>query len=250
VSPRQADPKLRTRLIESAARLLTEEGPLALSTRRLARAVGASTMAVYTHFGGMDDLVRAIVHEGFERLNDLLRTVDRTEDPVSDVMVLGNAYRDNALEHRHQYITMFGGSSLAGFSLSDEDRQYGRYTLAALVDGVTRCMQEGRFTPGDPGLVAHHMWIALHGLVTLELGGYLVEPYAADACFEAQVLGLMAGAGDDRERAGRSMELARARIGAGRAAAGAVRLALSLVPSEYAAAPAPQRQAGRSLTAS
>jgi AcrR family transcriptional regulator len=208
MSPRQADPELRARLIEAAARILTEEGPHTLSTRRLASAVGASTMAVYTHFGGMDDLVRAVVHEGFERLNRLLTAVGATADPVADVVALGGAYRANALKHRHLYTVMFGGSNLGGFSLTDEDRLYGRFTLEVLVGAVDRCMKAGRFDPGDAELVAHQMWIALHGLVTLELGGYLVEPYAAQTCFDAQVRGLIIGAGDDDESAARSMRSA------------------------------------------
>src|ERR1700733_13667670 len=115
VSPRQADPELKANLIETAARLLAEEGPKALSTRRLAATVGSSTMAVYTHFGGMDDLVHAMVLEGFERLNLRMNEVARTDDAVSDVAALGAAYRANAQEHRHLYSVMFGGASLGGF---------------------------------------------------------------------------------------------------------------------------------------
>jgi AcrR family transcriptional regulator len=211
VSPRQADPELGANLIEAAARLLAEEGPLALSTRRLAAAVGTSTMAVYTHFGGMDDLVRAMVHEGFERLKARMASVDATVDPVADVAALGSAYRANALDHRALYAVMFGGSSLGGFSLTDEDRQYGRFTLEILVEAVLRCMTAGRFRDGDAQLVAHQMWIALHGLVTLELGGYLIEPYDADTCFEAQVCGLIVGAGDSIDTAMKSMEMSRKR---------------------------------------
>jgi hypothetical protein len=112
------------------------------------------------------------------------------------VVTLGCAYRGNALDNPYFYAVMFGGSSLDGFSLTDEDRQQGRYTLEILVSAVTRCMTAGRFQSADPQLVAHQMWIALHGLVTLELGRYLVDPYDAEACFEAQVSGLLLGAGD------------------------------------------------------
>lgn len=212
VSPRQADPELRANLIEAAAHLLAEEGPKALSTRRLAAVVGTSTMAVYTHFGGMDDLVRAMVHEGFRRLNLRMSDVEDTEDPVADVAALGAAYRANALEHRHLYSVMFGGSSLGGFALTDDDRQHGRYTLEILVGAVKRCMAARRFRAGDAELVANQMWIALHGLVTLELGGYLVAPYDPDVCFDAQVSGMLVGAGDDVDLATASVEAVRKRV--------------------------------------
>ncbi|MFH9470448.1 TetR/AcrR family transcriptional regulator [Streptomyces clavifer] len=205
MSPRPVDPNLRPQLIDAAAKLLGEEGPAALSTRKLAAMVGTSTTAVYTYFGGMDDLVRAMVHEGFRLLGDRMRAVEESDDPVADVLALGWAYRDNAREHWHLYNVMFGGSGLSGFSLTDADRQHGRYTLDILVGAVKRCAATGRFRPFDPELVAHQLWIALHGLVTLDLGGYLVEPNTADVCFEAQVSGMILGAGDDPQRAQESL---------------------------------------------
>ena len=216
MSPRRADPALRRALIETAAGLLAEEGPLALSTRRLATEVGTSTTAVYTHFGGMDDLVRAVAHEGFARLNVRMRAVGESADPVADVAALGLAYRRNAQDNPALYTVMFGGAGLGGFSMTDEDRQYGRFTLEILVGAVARCVAAGRFHAEDPQVIAHQMWIALHGLVSLELGGYLVPPYDADSCFAAQVSGLILGAGDDPAAARRSIARERGRVDAAR----------------------------------
>jgi AcrR family transcriptional regulator len=206
MSPRRRDPKHRAGLVEIGARLLAQEGPQALSTRRLAAEAGTSTMAVYTYFGGMSELVRSMVHEGYARLNKYLGSVAKTDDPVGDLASLGRAYRKNAQANPHLYAVMLGGSSLGGFSLTEEDRQHGRYTLAAVVAAVERCMQAGRFHESDAVLVAHQMWSAMHGLVTLELGGYLIEPYTADLCYEAQLVGLMVGAGDTLEAATGSVE--------------------------------------------
>jgi hypothetical protein len=130
---------------------------------------------------------------------------------VADVITLGHAYRDNALEYPNLYAVMFGGSALGGFALTDEDRQHGRYTLAVLVETVARAMAAGRYRSDDPQLVAQQMWIALHGLVTLDLGGYLVPPYDAEVCFEAQLRAMMLGAGDDIAATDQSMAKARKR---------------------------------------
>lgn len=214
VSPRRADPNIRPTLIEVAARLLAEEGPDALSTRRIATAAGTSTMAVYTHFSGMSGLVRAMVYEGFARLAQHLARVEETSDPVADMALIGRAYRHNAQQNAHLYAAMFGGSSLAGFSLTEEDRQHGRYNLAGVVQCAGRCIESGRFRPADAAMVAHQMWLATHGLVNLELGDYLIEPWTADACFEAQLVGLMVGAGDTLEAATSSVELSAKRFAA------------------------------------
>ena len=56
-----------------------------------------STMAVYTHFGGMPALVKEIVAEGFTRLDAHQAAVPHTDDPVADLHDLAMAYRENAL---------------------------------------------------------------------------------------------------------------------------------------------------------
>jgi AcrR family transcriptional regulator len=205
MSPRRLDPRTRTAIIDIAARLLAEEGPQALTTRRIAAEAEASTMVVYTHFGSMSELVREMVHEGFARLQRYLTHVRQTDDPVADMALLGRGYRHNALANSHLYAVMFGGSAPGGFSLTEDDRQHGRYTLSNVVDCAKRCFAAGRFRGGDAELVAHQMWSATHGLITLELGDYLIAPYDADRCFEALLVGLMVGAGDGHEAASRSV---------------------------------------------
>jgi AcrR family transcriptional regulator len=196
MSPRRRDPSARSELIEIAARLLAEEGPESMSTRRITKEAGTSTMAVYTHFGSMSGLVREIVHEGFGRLAAAFERIEWTADPVLDLAVVGRMYRHTANTNANVYEVMFGGRSLAGFELSEEDRQYGRFNLVRVVECAARCIEAGRFRDEDPLLVAHHMWLAMHGTVTLELGGYLIDPCDAERCFDSQIVTLMVGAGD------------------------------------------------------
>jgi AcrR family transcriptional regulator len=211
VSPRKLDPETRATLVDIAARLLAEHGAEALSTRKIAAEAGTSTMAVYTHFGSMSGLVREMVHEGFARLERQFSMVRRTDDPVADMAVLGYAYRQNAKANSHLYAVMFGGQSLAGFSLTEDDRQYGRYTLLTVVDCATRCIEAGRFRDGDPLLIAHEMWIATHGLVNLELGGYLIDPVDADRCYDTILHSLLVGVGDDTRSVAASMAASKQR---------------------------------------
>lgn len=206
-------------LIQIAARLLAEEGPEAMSTRKIATEAGTSTMAVYTHFGSMSGLVREIVHEGFGRLARHFDRIAWTDDPVADMALFGRAYRFTAVSGANLYSVMFGGRSLAGFELSESDRQYGRYTMARVVECAARCIEAGRFSATDEVVAAHHMWLAMHGLVTLELGEYLIDPCDADRCFETQLVTLMVGEGDSvaaaTESVRRSAERFEAEIVAG-----------------------------------
>lgn len=201
-------------MLTIAARLLAEEGPESMSTRRIATEAGSSTMAVYTHFGSMSGLVREIVHEGFARLAGNFDRIAWSDDPVADLALFGRAYRHTAATNANLFSVMFGGRSLAGFELSEQDRQHGRYNLVRVVEGAARCIAAERFRPAEPELVAHHMWLAMHGLATLEIGDYLVEPWDADRCFETQLVTLMVGAGDTEAAATESVRRSAERFSA------------------------------------
>ncbi|MDF1604282.1 TetR/AcrR family transcriptional regulator [Nocardioides sp. YIM 152315] len=167
-----AEPDVRQRLIEAAADVLGEEGPGALSARRLARDVGTSTMAVYTHFGGMPGLVRAVVAEGFRRLYDRVAAAGLTDDPVVDLAAAAAAYRAHALADPHLYSVMFGSASLGEYRLHDEELEVGLAAFDQLVALVERAMVAGALRQADPAPVAAQLWTALHGYVVLEIADF------------------------------------------------------------------------------
>ncbi len=164
--------ELTQRLVDEAARLLVEHGPAGLSLRRLASAVGVSTMPVYTLFGDKDGLLRAMHREGFRRLGEELRSVPRTGDPLADLTQLGLAYRRAALASPQLYGLMFGPLA-PDFSPDDEGRAAADATYRPLVEAVARCQQEGVLAGSDPERVALHLWSVTHGMVSLELNGQL-----------------------------------------------------------------------------
>ncbi len=206
MSPRRADPSVAVAISEAAARLLAEEGPSALTTRRLAAEVGASTTAVYTHFGSKEEIVRSICAEGFRRLARRLARVRHTEDPVADCANLGWAYRRNALANPHLYAAMFGGG-MPEFTATAEDRGNGMPTLQVLVAAVARCQEAARFDGHDPWPKALTLWTAAHGVVALELHGFFgdVDPFSATGLLRHAMRSAAVGFGDDPDRAAASI---------------------------------------------
>src|SRR5205809_5511935 len=99
--------ELRTALLETAADLIATAGPGSLTLRAVAEEVGTSTMAVYTHFGGMPELRRAVRSEGFASLAAHLARVPAGDDAVADLALLGGAYYDSAAGNPHLYRVMF-----------------------------------------------------------------------------------------------------------------------------------------------
>lgn len=201
MSSQPAEPEVRRRLLEAAARLLAEEGPAGLSTRRLAKEVGTSTMSVYTYFGGLPELVRAVVQEGFARLADHLGEVPHTDDALTDLLALGWAYRANAIDNPQLYAVMFGSASLGGYRRTKQELEEGRYTFDVLVAATARAIAAGQFREADPEHVAAQLWSALHGFVMLELAGYFeAEDDAVESVLLPLFINLGMGLGADTGR--------------------------------------------------
>lgn len=137
-------------------------------------------MAVYTHFGGLPQLVRAVVREGFDRLAAELAQIRPTGDSLTDLAAQATAYRTNARANPHLYAVMFGTASLGGYRQAASDVDEGRGTFDTLVTGVQQAMDVGALANGDAEQLAGQLWCALHGYVTLELAGYFQDPVDAD----------------------------------------------------------------------
>jgi AcrR family transcriptional regulator len=206
MSPKPADPAVRTALLEAAARIIATEGPSRLTLRRLAHEVGASTMAIYTHFGSMTELRRCIRREGFARLGARQAGVATSGDSVADLVVLGWAYYGNATENPNLYRAMF----MEG-PVDAADAVVGLETFDQLVATVQRCIDAGRFSPADPVHLATQLWAVIHGLVTLELAHLLSEDQVL-TCLAAASCNLFQGFGDDPRAIGRSFARARERM--------------------------------------
>jgi AcrR family transcriptional regulator len=217
---------VRDEMLFAAVSLLHEHGPDALQTRKVAGAAGTSTMALYTHFGGMRGLIAEVAQEGLRQFDAAL-AVSPTADPVADFFAIGAAYRRYAIKHRHMYRLMFGSTSAHGInapadnvltlSVADVERHYPSF--AHVVRAVHRCMQAGRIGAAgalkggvDDATVittAAQFWALIHGFVMLELAGY----YGQDGAAVLPVLAsmnsnLLVALGDSAERVAQSLQSA------------------------------------------
>ncbi|MFX0592844.1 TetR/AcrR family transcriptional regulator [Melissospora conviva] len=193
---RTKDPAVRTLLIERAAQMLRAREPITL--RSLVAGTGVSTMAVYTYFGSMDGLWKALRQEGFTRLAAKFAPVPASDDPVADLAGLIAAYVGNALEHPDLYRVMFDAS----FDL--EDLKAADATLEFLVQAARRGQEAGRFRADIVPLdLAIQSWAAAHGLVSLVANG----PLSAETLEHVPILltALYVNAGDDPDRCRRSV---------------------------------------------
>ena len=221
----EAQPSVRSvrdEMLHAAVGLLDEHGPDALQTRKVAGAAGTSTMAVYTHFGGMRGLIAEVAEEGLRQFDAAL-TVPQTDDPVADLFATGAAYRRYAVERPHMYRLMFGSTSAHGINAPAgnvlaltvteiEDRVPG---FVYVVRAVRRSILAGRITAcspdDDPTVVATaaQFWSLMHGFVMLELAGFYGHDGAAVAAvLDSMTSSLFVALGDSRERVAQSQQSA------------------------------------------
>ena len=150
---------MRSDLVRAALAVLQREGPAGLTVRNITQEAGCSTTGVYTYFGGKHGLVEAIFREGFDSFDEAVRSGLES----GDLHAAGRAYRRWALDHRTQYMVMFG-RAVPDYVPSDAARERALMSFAILAEGVQRA------APGDDHAErAYHLFATVHGYVMLEM---------------------------------------------------------------------------------
>ncbi|WP_419992619.1 TetR/AcrR family transcriptional regulator [Streptomyces boninensis] len=206
----------RERLVDAGLRLLEEAGPESLSARKVCAEIGASSMAIYTYFGGMAGLYEALTLEAFARFDERLAEAPRTADPVQDIFAFGLAYRDYALAYPQRYRLMFGATAPGAGQPPVHDLTAERTaspvpvanaSFEQVVTLVRRTVAAGRIRDDvDPSAVGGQLWTLVHGFVLLEVSGWF--GYDGRGVFDVlapHCVNLLVGLGDDREATERAM---------------------------------------------
>ena len=158
---------LRRALIESALEIVTEQGPMTLSLREVARRVGVSHAAPAHHFGDKTGLITAVAAHSWSLLADALAA---TAARTGDFAALGVTYVVFATKHPGHFAVMrnpqlvhaddlelIAARDRAGALLRASAAPHGapRHRAEvlspwALVHGLAALLQEGNIAP-DPG---------------------------------------------------------------------------------------------------
>ncbi|WP_405422083.1 TetR-like C-terminal domain-containing protein [Pseudonocardia alni] len=161
-------------------------------------------MAVYTRFGSLLDVHRAVRADGFARLGAVLEALPATDDPVADLVAAALTYLDFAVAEPHLYRTMTIDRPPP--KEHDTDPDPGEVVFTRLTGHVRRCLDAGRFR-GDSTLVgvwSAQLWSMQHGMATLVLAD-TVEPAHIRFVLQDMAERLCRGYGDDPVRAHRSV---------------------------------------------
>lgn len=147
-------PLSRERIVDEAIALLDDEGPAALSMRRLALRLGVSTMSTYHHVADKDTLVEAIADRV---MSELERPAPNSSWPDA-VRTLAWSFRSLTVAHPNVFRVLLSGPRPAA--------------LLRTADDVRALLEQRGFDEDDSLLVFRTFIRYLMGSTLAELGGF------------------------------------------------------------------------------
>lgn len=154
--------ELTREITEVARRQLATEGVGGLSLRAVARDMGMVSSAIYRYFPSRDDLLTALIVDGYNAIGEVAEQADRAS-PAADYpgrwLAVGQAIRDWALSHPHEYALVYG-SPVPGYQAPQQT--IGPAARAATVFGaiISQAYQAGVLHRPDGGLAAPDVFTA------------------------------------------------------------------------------------------
>ncbi len=186
---------LRCGLLDAASRLLVSEGLEALTMRRIAEEVQASTQVLYTLFGNKEGLFEGLYREGFDRLRQQLEAVPPSA-PLDRLLNLGRAYREFGQSNPTYFAVLFS-QVIPGFTPSPEIIQEAGPILEVFAVAIQDCMEAEVLAKADVSQTAKVIFAAIHGVISLELIGYLKkqsdQPELSQQIFELTMSSILKG---------------------------------------------------------
>jgi AcrR family transcriptional regulator len=158
----------RRQQILDAARVMAEaDGWTAVTSRRLADAIGYTQPVLYGHFpGGKTEIMRTVALAGFAELAAVTRAAMGDKTGPEAVAAVADAYLSFAATHPALYEAMFELPIDARFAQDDAETEL-RSGFNAL----------GAALGNDDGTATELLWGALHGISLLERAGRMRQEH-------------------------------------------------------------------------
>jgi AcrR family transcriptional regulator len=163
---------LRRRILDATGALFLEHGYEGLSMRQIAERIGYSATTIYRYYEDKDDLLFAVVQEGFLRFGKALaKAAQSSDDPRERLAALGRAYIEFGLRNPVYYRLMFMQRFDFLFESRAEQKAPMIDSFAVLRQSVEQAMQAGALKPGDPETTSIVIWSVVHGITSLAIAG-------------------------------------------------------------------------------
>ncbi|WP_437724986.1 TetR/AcrR family transcriptional regulator [Sorangium sp. So ce861] len=166
----QQKENLRGAILAAAGELFLEQGYETFSMRQVAERIGYSATTIYRYYENKDDLLFAIVHEGFtEFLRALVAAAESTADPGERMVALGAAYVRFGMQNPVHYRLMFMQRLDFVFDQRKDEQQPMVGSFDVLQRAVASAMEAGAIQRGDVERHSQVVWALVHGITSLAL---------------------------------------------------------------------------------
>lgn len=179
---------LRAATLDTTRTLLVRDGYENLSMRKIARQVGCSVSSIYEHFAGKDQLVHALIDEGFQRWYALVvEAAEAPGTPAERLELHCRRYVEFGLRNPEFYEIMY--MLRPRFTERFPRASFRRATRS--MDVLSRLVHEaapGAFpTPEEARIHAHVVWAILHGVVSTIVATRLDTRVDRDAYVDSSI---------------------------------------------------------------
>lgn len=168
--------KMRARILEAARERFLEEGLDGLSMRGIASKVGVSSMTLYLYYESRQDIIRHITVEGFKQLNAEIDKAAKASKPADKIKQVADAYIKWALANHRFYGAMYNYVADDFADVPNDPLLNGmeRRTESDVNDTANAIKSAFVAAGHSESAASRHstfLWGALHGAVTLQIGG-------------------------------------------------------------------------------
>jgi AcrR family transcriptional regulator len=155
--------------VEAAMQIVVQHGVEALSMREIAERIEYSPSGLYEYFSSKEEIIDALVDEGFARLTTRLQQAIAAEAAFARLQQVGHAYLHFAVQEPQLYLMMFNRKPTDPCALADIEQNTAYAELLTIFENG---FHTGEFhSPTGSGWKeeAYTCWSMLHGLSMLRL---------------------------------------------------------------------------------
>lgn len=149
----RAREEITEEILAAARARLTSQGPGELSLRAVARDVGMVSSAVYRYFASRDELLTALLIEGYNGLGEAVENADRTITDRHDIAARWSAacraIRTWSIEHPGDYALLYG-SPVPGYAAPQDTIGPATRVVVVLIAIVVDAHTAGAAAPIAP----------------------------------------------------------------------------------------------------
>ncbi len=182
------------RLLDAAEVLYAEEGPRALTNRRISERADTTTQSIYTYYGSRDALVEAMYRRVIASVHEILALATSLVPETPEESDIIDAFRQGARAYRAFCLEYPGRFKMIRDETGNDDLPGAVSELGdQLLDAISALGRSGAGTQTDAYESRIRSTVsAMHGFFTAELAGFIAAEHHPDALFDELVDRLLA----------------------------------------------------------